>query len=100
MTTDTVQGNGSPDYWAGVRQGRMMTRIDACCCTFDESGNGPLNVCGAHAEWLREKIAAEREACENAAFGPPDTIAAPTHGAWDRGYWAGRADAAKSIRDR
>ena len=68
MTTDTQHGNGSPDYWAGVRQGRMMTRIDACCCTFDEHGNGPLNVCGAHDEWVKEKVAAEREACAKIAY--------------------------------
>jgi hypothetical protein len=64
---DTHVGNGTPDYWAGVRQGRMMTRIDSCACTFDEDGNGPLNICGAHKEWADDLIKAEREVCAKIA---------------------------------
>jgi hypothetical protein len=66
--SDTPQkGNGTPDYWAGVRQGRMMTRVDSCVCAFDEDGNGPLNVCGAHQEWADALVEDEREACAKLA---------------------------------
>jgi hypothetical protein len=66
--SDTPQkGNGTPDYWAGVRHGRMMTRIDSCVCAFDEDGNGPLNVCGAHQEWADAMIKGERAACASKA---------------------------------
>jgi hypothetical protein len=63
MSDAPQKGNGTPDYWAGVRHGRMMTRIDGCVCAFDEDGNGPLNVCGAHQEWAAALVNAERERC-------------------------------------
>lgn len=52
------------------------------------------------AKELADVLAAEREACAVAAEMIADQIIAPTHGAWDRGYAAGRKDAGAAIRAR
>jgi hypothetical protein len=62
-------------------------------------GNGPLEA--APADALRAAIAAaveaEREACAKIADIQSST-GGSSHGAWDRGYMAGRRDAAAEIR--
>ena len=55
------------DYWRGHRQGRMMSRIDRCVCTFDEAGNGPIDVCAEHKAWMEKAVAAERARCADIA---------------------------------
>jgi hypothetical protein len=47
-------------FQRGVRHGRMNVRIDSCTCTFDEYGNGPIDVCRAHEEWCRSLLEAEK----------------------------------------
>jgi len=49
---------------------------------------------------IDEAVAAEREACAEIADAEPAALYGPTHGAFDRGYQAGRRDAAKAIRNR
>lgn len=52
------------------------------------------------AERIDDATAAEREACAKIAAAPIRSIEAPTHGAWERGYRAGRDEAAAAIRNR
>lgn len=51
------------EYQRGVRQGRMMSRIERCVCTLTENGDGPIDVCEMHKAWAANKVSAEREAC-------------------------------------
>lgn len=61
------RGRRTDDYWRGHRQGRMMSRIDRCVCTFDEAGNGPIDVCAEHKAWMEKAVAAERARCADVA---------------------------------
>ena len=49
------------DYQRGLRQGRMMSRIERCVCTLDENGDGPIDVCAMHKAWAAKLVGEERE---------------------------------------
>ena len=64
-----------------------------------EGPSSPWSEPADLAEAIDKAIAAEREACAQAATAlpPPEGL---THGAWDRGYLAGRLAAAAAIKAR
>lgn len=54
-------------------------------------------VAQAEITRLRSALASRTEECARAAQ-PQHVVTGRMHGAWDRGYWEGRKDAAAAIR--
>ena len=65
-----------------------------------EAAESPWSEPADLAEAIDDAVKAEREACAKAAEPSLRDLYAPTYGTYDRGYHAGRVDAATVIRSR